>query len=206
MNTIVLGIDTSTAVSVGLACGSEVLVSLHHDYPRAHAEQLMPLIHTACEQAEIALTDIGDVAIGVGPGPYTGLRVGVATGRVLAHLADLTPHPVCSLDVLARQWADDGVDGEFVVCTDARRHELYWARYDASGNRLDGPNVTRPEELARGYSGRRSGMPGSRSDARPRIPRASGRRGARRVLADHARRRTGTALPARSRRHCPDNP
>ena len=127
MNTIVLGIDTSTAVSVGLACGSEVLVSLHHDDPRAHAEQLMPLIHTACEQAEIALTDIGDVAIGVGPGPYTGLRVGVATGRVLAHLADLTPHPVCSLDVLARQWADDGVDGEFVVCTDARRHELYWA-------------------------------------------------------------------------------
>lgn len=150
MNTIVLGIDTSTAVSVGLACGSEVLVSLHHDYPRAHAEQLMPLIHTACEQAEIALTDIGDVAIGVGPGPYTGLRVGVATGRVLAHLADLTPHPVCSLDVLARQWADDGVDGEFVVCTDARRHELYWARYDASGNRLDGPNVTRPEELPEG--------------------------------------------------------
>ena len=110
----------------------------------------MPLIHTACEQAEIALTDIGDVAIGVGPGPYTGLRVGVATGRVLAHLADLTPHPVCSLDVLARQWADDGVDGEFVVCTDARRHELYWARYDASGNRLDGPNVTRPEELPEG--------------------------------------------------------
>lgn len=69
----------------------------------------------------------------------------MATGRVLAHLAGLTPHPVCSLDILARQWA--GVDGEFVVCTDARRHELYWARYDASGHRLDGPNVTRPEDL-----------------------------------------------------------
>ena len=145
MNTIVLGIDTSTAVSVGLARGSEVLVSLHYDDPRAHAEQLMPLIHRGCEEAGIALTDIAEVAIGVGPGPYTGLRVGVATGRVLAHLAGLTPHPVCSLDILARQWA--GVDGEFVVCTDARRHELYWARYDASGHRLDGPNVTRPEDL-----------------------------------------------------------
>ncbi|MES6350211.1 tRNA (adenosine(37)-N6)-threonylcarbamoyltransferase complex dimerization subunit type 1 TsaB [Cutibacterium acnes] len=145
MNIIVLGIDTSTAVSVGLARGSEVLVSLHYDDPRAHAEQLMPLIHRGCEEAGIALTDIAGVAIGVGPGPYTGLRVGVATGRVLAHLAGLTPHPVCSLDILARQWA--GVDGEFVVCTDARRHELYWARYDASGHRLDGPNVTRPEDL-----------------------------------------------------------
>lgn len=113
MNTIVLGIDTSTAVSVGLARGSEVLVSLHYDDPRAHAEQLMPLIHRGCEEAGIALTDIAEVAIGVGPGPYTGLRVGVATGRVLAHLAGLTPHPVCSLDILARQWA--GVDGEFVV-------------------------------------------------------------------------------------------
>ena len=112
MNTIVLGIDTSTAVSVGLARGSEVLVSLHYDDPRAHAEQLMPLIHRGCEEAGIALTDIAEVAIGVGPGPYTGLRVGVATGRVLAHLAGLTPHPVCSLDILARQWA--GVDGEFV--------------------------------------------------------------------------------------------
>ena len=91
MNTIVLGIDTSTAVSVGLARGSEVLVSLHYDDPRAHAEQLMPLIHRGCEEAGIALTDIAEVAIGVGPGPYTGLRVGVATGRVLAHLAGLTP-------------------------------------------------------------------------------------------------------------------
>ena len=97
MNTIVLGIDTSTAVSVGLACGSEVLVSLHHDDPRAHAEQLMPLIHTACEQAEIALTDIGDVAIGVGPGPYTGLRVGVATGRVPVSYTHLTLPTICSV-------------------------------------------------------------------------------------------------------------
>ena len=69
MDTIVLGIDTSTAVSVGLARGSKVLVSLHHDDPRAHAEQLMPLIHRGCEEVGIALTDIGEVAIGVGPGP-----------------------------------------------------------------------------------------------------------------------------------------
>ena len=89
MNAIGLGIDTSTAVSVGLARGSEVLVSLHYDDPRAHAEQLMPLIQRGCEEAGIALTDIGEVAIGVGvrprtrhPGPPMGRSFGTSSGRV----------------------------------------------------------------------------------------------------------------------------
>lgn len=146
-----LGVDTSTAVCVGLARGDEI-ISLRDDNPRAHAERLMPLVEQACRQAGIAVDQISEIAVGVGPGPYTGLRVGIVTGRVLAHLGGTEPHPVCSLDVLARQWADSGTapaDG-FIVATDARRHELYWARYDAAGNRLDGPQVGKPETLPDG--------------------------------------------------------
>lgn len=146
---LTLGVDTSTAVCVGLARGGEVLATLRVDDPRAHAEQLMPLIEDLCRQQGITLSELDEVAVGVGPGPYTGLRVGVVTGRVLAHLAGLEPHPVCSLDVLATQWVigADAPGGEFIVCTDARRHELYWARYGAAGQRLDGPHVSAPDAL-----------------------------------------------------------
>lgn len=148
-----LGVDTSTAVCVGLARGDEV-ISLRDDNPRAHAEHLVPLIEQACLQAGIAVGQISEIAVGVGPGPYTGLRVGIVTGRVLAHLGGTEPHPVCSLDVLAHQWVDSGTapaEG-FIVATDARRHELYWARYDASGDRIDGPRVSRPETLPDGVA------------------------------------------------------
>lgn len=154
---LTLGVDTSTAVCVGLARGTQVLADLRVDDPRAHAEQLMPLVEQACRRAGVELTDVDEVAIGMGPGPYTGLRVGVVTGRVLAQLAGCTPHPVCSLDVLARQWADTAAGEEMVVCTDARRHEVYWARYDARGRRLDGPHVGAPDTLPDGV---RLGGPG----------------------------------------------
>lgn len=146
-----LAVDTSTAVCVGLARGDQV-ISLRDDNPRAHAEQLMPLVEQACGQAGIAVGQIDQIAVGVGPGPYTGLRVGIVTGRVLAHLGGTQPHPVCSLDVLALQWVESGsapADG-FVVATDARRHELYWARYDGQGARLDGPEVGAPDTLPAG--------------------------------------------------------
>ena len=90
---LTLGVDTSTAVCVGLARGGEVLATLRVDDPRAHAEQLMPLIEELCRQQGITLSELNEVAVGVGPGPYTGLRVGVVTGRVLAHLAGLEPRP-----------------------------------------------------------------------------------------------------------------
>ncbi|AFV90280.1 Universal bacterial protein YeaZ [Acidipropionibacterium acidipropionici ATCC 4875] len=146
-----LGVDTSTAVCVGLSRGEEV-ISLRDDNPRAHAEQLMPLVERACVQAGIAVGDIAEVSVGVGPGPYTGLRVGIVTARLIAHLAGTELHPVCSLDILARQWADAGTApaAGFVVATDARRHELYWARYDAAGQRTDGPHVTAPDQLPDG--------------------------------------------------------
>ena len=75
-----------------------------------------------------------DVVVGLGPGPYTGLRVGIVTARVLAEIAGARLHGICSLDVIAAQYAIAAPGGEFVVATDARRKEVYWARYAADGS------------------------------------------------------------------------
>src|SRR4029079_2681933 len=82
--------------------------------------------------------DLTAVAVGVGPGPYTGLRVGVGTARALRAVLRSPVHGVCSLDVVA---AHVPRGREFLVATDARRKEVYWARYDAAGMRLEGPAV-----------------------------------------------------------------
>lgn len=142
-----LGIDTSHAVAVGLARSGEPVARVIVDDTRAHAEQLMPSVLRACADAGIALTDIDEFAVGMGPGPFTGLRVGVATAWTLAHVAGRPVHGVCSLDVVAHQWAAAGAPAEFVVAADARRKELYWARYAADGSRLAGPSVTAPDRL-----------------------------------------------------------
>ena len=81
--------------------------------------------------------------------PCTGLRVGLVTARTLGFVLDLPVYGVCSLDVLAVEAADTGVvSGDFTVATDARRKEVYLARYDASGARLEGPLVDKPAVLA----------------------------------------------------------
>ncbi|MGJ6981296.1 tRNA (adenosine(37)-N6)-threonylcarbamoyltransferase complex dimerization subunit type 1 TsaB [Aestuariimicrobium soli] len=154
---IVLAIDTATVVCAALARDGQLLASGRVDDTRAHVERLVPLVTELCEQAGIALTDVTDVAVGVGPGPFTGLRVGVVTALTLAALAGTTARGVCTLDIAARQYVlgrgvPPGADGpadasEFVAAIDARRKELYWARYDADGTRLDGPFVGPASEL-----------------------------------------------------------
>jgi len=90
----------------------------------------------------VSRADLTAVAVGVGPGPYTGLRVGVVTARVLGAVLGIAVHGVCSLDVIAAATSLAGGPGrEFLVATDARRKEVYWARYDAAGRRLEGPGV-----------------------------------------------------------------
>ncbi|MDQ7993391.1 MAG: tRNA (adenosine(37)-N6)-threonylcarbamoyltransferase complex dimerization subunit type 1 TsaB [Propionicimonas sp.] len=149
MSPVVLGIDTSATVCAGLARGGEVLASGVVDDTRAHAEQLMPLVRRVAAQAGLdGLAGVDAIAVGVGPGPFTGLRVGVVAASVLAEALGLPIRGVCSLDVLAHQGVAAGlVSGEFVVASDARRKEWYWARYGADGRRLDGPFVTAPDEL-----------------------------------------------------------
>ena len=86
------------------------------------------------------------IAVGVGPGPFTGLRVGLVTARTLSLALGIPVHGVCSLDILAAEALDAGLD-DFLVATDARRKEVYLASY-ASGRRVSGPEVVKPLDAA----------------------------------------------------------
>ncbi len=141
---ITLALDTSTDVCVGVARDGAVLASGVVTDRRVHAEQLMPLITRTLAEAGITLADVDAIATGVGPGPFTGLRVGVVTATTLGVALGRPVTGYCSLDVVARQWADAGAPERFVVASDARRKEVYWATYAADGTRLDGPHVTAP--------------------------------------------------------------
>jgi tRNA threonylcarbamoyl adenosine modification protein YeaZ len=149
--TVVLGIDTATVVCVGLAVDGRPAGSGQVADRMAHVEQLTPLVRQVCAGAGIDLSELTDVVVGLGPGPYTGLRVGIVTARVLAEIAGARLHGVCTLDVIAAEHADTEAParGEFVVATDARRKEVYWARYAADGSRLDGPSVTAADDVPR---------------------------------------------------------
>jgi tRNA threonylcarbamoyl adenosine modification protein YeaZ len=153
-------------VSVALHDGERVIASASALDARRHSELLMPMIAKVLADAGVPRTDLDAVAVGVGPGPYTGLRVGVVTARVLGSVLGLSVHGVCSLDIIAvaarrglgpppqaataagssprvSTAASARPGQEFLVATDARRQEVYWARYDAAGRRVAGPQVGR---------------------------------------------------------------
>ena len=137
---LVLGFDTATpAVSVALHDGERVIAGASALDGRRHSELLAPMIAKVMADVGAARGDLTAVAVGVGPGPYTGLRVGVVTARVLGSVLGLPVSGVCSLDVIAASAAPASPGGEFLVATDARRKEVYWARYDAAGRRVGRP-------------------------------------------------------------------
>ncbi len=139
---LVLGFDTATpAVSVALHDGERVIAGASALDGRRHSELLAPMIAKVMADVGAARDDLTAVAVGVGPGPYTGLRVGVVTARVLGSVLGLPVSGVCSLDVIAASAAPASLGGEFLVAIDARRREVYWARYDAAGRRVTGPHV-----------------------------------------------------------------
>ena len=139
---LLLGLDTATpAVTVALHDGGQPLAQLVTVDAHRHAELLAPAIAKVIADAGADRGDLTGVAVGVGPGPYTGLRVGIVTAKVLGAALDIPVYGVCSLDVIA---ADVECDDGFLVATDARRRELYWARYDSAGNRIAGPDVAAP--------------------------------------------------------------
>lgn len=149
---LVLGIDTSTDVRVGLARDGQVLARRHVADTRQHVERLIPLVREVMGEAGVGIADLGLICVGLGPGPFTGLRVGIVAAQTLASVGDVPLHGVCSLDVLAAAVTgqDEFREDEFVVASDARRKELYWARYAAGSphpQRLDGPHVSAPEDL-----------------------------------------------------------
>lgn len=147
---MLLAFDTATAaVTVALHDGERVVASSTKVDAMRHGELLAPGIVEVLEQAGVIRQDITAIAVGVGPGPFTGLRVGLVTARTLAAVLEIPVYGICTLDVLAAEAVDAGaVDGPFLVATDARRKEVYWASYDEDGRRLDGPHVAKPAEVA----------------------------------------------------------
>jgi tRNA threonylcarbamoyl adenosine modification protein YeaZ len=108
---------------------------------RAHAEQLTPNAVGALADAGVGVEDLAAVVVGCGPGPFTGLRVGMATAAAFGHALGVPVHGVCSLDAIAIV-----AGGNLLVVTDARRREVYWARY-RDGVRLEGPAVAAPADV-----------------------------------------------------------
>ncbi|QNG19576.1 tRNA (adenosine(37)-N6)-threonylcarbamoyltransferase complex dimerization subunit type 1 TsaB [Rhodococcus triatomae] len=158
---LVLAIDTSTpAVTAGVvAASADATATASADAAhtlavhtlaarvtvdaRAHAEVLTPQILDAIAETGKSTADLDAVVVGVGPGPFTGLRVGMATAAAFADALSIPVYGVCGLDAIARQV---GTDEELLVVTDARRREVYWARYRGR-SRVEGPAVSKPADV-----------------------------------------------------------
>jgi len=144
-----LVIDTSSAaVTAGLVAVETVRVTVLAERvtidARAHGELLAPSIDACLAEGGITPKDLAAVVAGVGPGPFTGLRVGLVTAAAFCDALDIPAYDVCSLDAIAEV---TGHDGPLLVAGDARRREVYWAVY-ASGARTAGPDVSKPADLA----------------------------------------------------------
>jgi tRNA threonylcarbamoyl adenosine modification protein YeaZ len=178
---LVLALDTATdAVAVGLLevpaveGPAAVLASRVRAGARQHGEQLMPAVLEVCAAAGRALADVDAVVCGAGPGPFTGLRVGLVSAAGLGDALGVPVYGVCSLDAVAASALDPaaldpvaldpvaldpvaldaavgsaaGGVGALLVVSDARRREVYWAAYDGAGHRVAGPAVDTPAALA----------------------------------------------------------
>lgn len=113
---------------------------------RAHGELLSPSVKACLAEAGLRLTDLDAIIAGVGPGPFTGLRVGLVTAAAMADALGLPSYAVCSLDAIGAARPDVG---SLLVAGDARRKEVYWARY-RSGAREGEPAVAKPADLPAG--------------------------------------------------------
>jgi tRNA threonylcarbamoyl adenosine modification protein YeaZ len=135
---VVLTIDTSTpAVTAGVVRRDDLAVLAERVTvdARAHAERLTPNVLAVLADAALRMGDLDAVVVGCGPGPFTGLRVGMASAAAYGHALGIPVHGVCSLDAIGVR-----TTGDTLVVTDARRREIYWARY-RDGVRTEGPAV-----------------------------------------------------------------
>ncbi|MFI6476550.1 tRNA (adenosine(37)-N6)-threonylcarbamoyltransferase complex dimerization subunit type 1 TsaB [Nonomuraea sp. NPDC050663] len=142
---LLLAFDTATpAVTAALHDGERVLAESTTIDARRHGELLAPLIEKTLAHAGASIRDVTALVAGTGPGPYTGLRVGLVTAQGLATSLGVPAYGVCTLDALAY---GSGLREEFLVATDARRKEVFWARYSSFDDRLDGPHVDKPADV-----------------------------------------------------------
>ena len=147
---LILGIDTATD-QVGCALGDHdgVMAQQHLRAPRRHAEALAPQIRSLCIQADVSLAKVGAVAVDIGPGLFTGLRVGFTTAITIASALDVPMVGIVSLDLLAH--GAHLTDRLIAAAVDARRSEVFTALYrpvPGGVQRVTAPSVVRPEELA----------------------------------------------------------
>jgi tRNA threonylcarbamoyl adenosine modification protein YeaZ len=134
----VLAIDTSTSRScVAIIENGKVLYSGFRDGATAHGPSLPALVQEALE-----VSDVDEVVVGMGPGPFTGLRVGIAFAQSFALARQIPVRGVCSLDAIATQVKEN----DFIITVDARRKEVYWARY-TDGVRVTDPAVNFPADV-----------------------------------------------------------
>ncbi len=154
---MLVAFDTATPqVSVALHDGHRVVAQAHPAVDaRRHGELLAPTISELLEAGGLAITDLTGIAVGIGPGPFTGLRAGIVTAETMGYALNIPVYGVGTLDALALAAQDCGavsVDQEFLVATDARRAEVYWARFRAAEplpGRLSEPAVAKAAEVPR---------------------------------------------------------
>jgi tRNA threonylcarbamoyl adenosine modification protein YeaZ len=152
---LILAIDTSAVASAALVSDDAlegVVASFSTEDTRSHAEVLAPGIEQMLAEAGVSGNEIDAVVVGVGPGPFTGLRSGIATARTLSFVWRKPLHGLMSLDAVALEVAESTTAApEFLVVTDARRKEVYWARYSLKEGQLpvleDGPHVSFAADL-----------------------------------------------------------
>ncbi|MEO3974174.1 tRNA (adenosine(37)-N6)-threonylcarbamoyltransferase complex dimerization subunit type 1 TsaB [Streptomyces sp. CAU 1734] len=148
---LLLAVDTATpAVTAALHDGDTVVAESSRVDARRHGELLLPAVDRVLAEAGVKIDAVTAVVAGVGPGPYTGLRVGLVTAATFGSALGVPVYGLCTLDGLAFA---SGLEGPFVVATDARRKEVYWARYASARERLDGPAVDRPADITARVAG-----------------------------------------------------
>ena len=148
---LLLALDTATpAVTVALHDGTDVVAASSQVDARRHGELLLPAVDRVLAEAGARLDTVTAIVVGTGPGPYTGLRVGLMTADTFGLALGVPVHGLCTLDALA--YAAD-VEGPFVAATDARRKEVYWARYEDARTRVTDPAVDRPADIAEQVAG-----------------------------------------------------
>jgi tRNA threonylcarbamoyl adenosine modification protein YeaZ len=164
---LVLALDTATpavtaalvevtpagTAPAGWSAGLRLVAEQVATDPRRHGELLAPAVTAALAAAGRSAGELAAVVAGLGPGPYTGLRVGLVTAAAIADAVGIPVYGVCSLDAVALPVAGRTPGGRLLAATDARRREIYWAVYDQAGARVAGPAVGRPAEVAERLAG-----------------------------------------------------
>ena len=134
---ISLAIDTSTSRTiVGIIEGGHVTFEEFHEGATDHGRALSELVAKALKTC----APVTQVVVGMGPGPFTGLRVGISFAHAFALARAIPVVGICSLDAIAVERSN------YTVAVDARRKEIYWARYE-NGTRVEGPHVNKPAQV-----------------------------------------------------------